>query len=481
MLARRVGADGRTRAYLNGRAVARRGAARRRRRAARLLRPARAPQADARRGAAARSSTGSAARARAAERLRALRRDARSSARARVAAGGAARARRAARARARPARVRARRDRLAGAGCSRARAAARQRASGCASSTRCAAPRRPGAEALAPDGDGGDERSRAPRSCSRTRPRSWTRSAGVDPALDALAERARALAIESQDLAGELRGYCERRACEERGRCARRSRASKSASRRSSVCMRKHGGSIERCSSTRERRARPPRASWPAPRSRSRRAAPSCSRGARGARGACARAARRASQAPRRTSRARCASSWRRWRWATPSFEVAARRARGRSRGRRRGRVHDRAQSRRARRAAAGDRLRRRALARDARDHERRATRLRERCDARLRRGRRRHRRAYRPRGRRAAARAGRARPGALHHPSAADRLARRAALLDRQGHRRRADADVGRAARRARGGLASWCGCSAPTATTRARAGTRAELRRAA
>jgi DNA repair protein RecN (Recombination protein N) len=36
--------------------------------------------------------------------------------------------------------------------------------------------------------------------------------AGVDPALDALAERLRALIIESQDLAGELREYCERAA-----------------------------------------------------------------------------------------------------------------------------------------------------------------------------------------------------------------------------------------------------------------------------
>ncbi len=34
--------------------------------------------------------------------------------------------------------------------------------------------------------------------------------AGVDPALDALAERMRGLMLESQDLAGELRDYCER-------------------------------------------------------------------------------------------------------------------------------------------------------------------------------------------------------------------------------------------------------------------------------
>ncbi|HTU77137.1 MAG TPA: DNA repair protein RecN [Solirubrobacteraceae bacterium] len=38
--------------------------------------------------------------------------------------------------------------------------------------------------------------------------------AGIDPALDELAERMRALAIESEDLAGELRGYCERAASE---------------------------------------------------------------------------------------------------------------------------------------------------------------------------------------------------------------------------------------------------------------------------
>jgi DNA repair protein RecN (Recombination protein N) len=36
--------------------------------------------------------------------------------------------------------------------------------------------------------------------------------AGVDPALDALGERMRALVIEQQDLAGELRDYCERAA-----------------------------------------------------------------------------------------------------------------------------------------------------------------------------------------------------------------------------------------------------------------------------
>ena len=41
--------------------------------------------------------------------------------------------------------------------------------------------------------------------------------AGVDPQLDTLAERARALAIEAGDLAGELRGYCERLEAEAAG------------------------------------------------------------------------------------------------------------------------------------------------------------------------------------------------------------------------------------------------------------------------
>ena len=76
--------------------------------------------------------------------------------------------------------------------------------------------------------------------------------------------------------------------------------------------------------------------------------------------------------------------------------------------------------------------------------------------DARVRRGRRRHRRADRPGGRRAAARSRRRPPGHLHHPPAADRLARRSPLHDRQGHVGRHRADDGHAARaRRRGGRA--------------------------
>ena len=125
----------------------------------------------------------------------------------------------------------------------------------------------------------------------------------------------------------------------------------------------------------------------------------------------------------------------------------------------------------RARRAAARDRLGRRALARDAGADGRR--RRGGRADAGLRRGRRRHRRADRAGRRRAAARARRGPPGDLHHAPAADRQPGRPALHDRQGRRR--------ARRRARPSpsssaatsSASWSGCSAPTATTPRRAAT--------
>jgi DNA repair protein RecN (Recombination protein N) len=62
-----------------------------------------------------------------------------------------------------------------------------------------------GAEALA--GDAGE----APGAVAlvATAAGSLDALAGVDPALDALAERMRGLIIESQDLAGELRDYCE--------------------------------------------------------------------------------------------------------------------------------------------------------------------------------------------------------------------------------------------------------------------------------
>src|ERR1019366_4574950 len=65
-----------------------------------------------------------------------------------------------------------------------------------------------GAEALAPDsGQSQGVAALAAEAVARLAP-----VAGVDPVLDELTERARALAIESEDLAGDLRAYCERSA-----------------------------------------------------------------------------------------------------------------------------------------------------------------------------------------------------------------------------------------------------------------------------
>ena len=122
------------------------------------------------------------------------------------------------------------------------------------------------------------------RSCSARRSRSCRRSPGVDPALDALAERtcARSL-IESRDLAGELRGYVERAdgdgasgideadaPADARGarRAARRARAPGAQARR-------HAS--PRCSSSPSGRARAATSS-PERRRRSRTRAPSSSR-----------------------------------------------------------------------------------------------------------------------------------------------------------------------------------------------------------
>ena len=123
-------------------------------------------------------------------------------ARARGVAGGAARARRRARARARPARVRAGGDRRR-----------RSRASGGGRAAR---------RARAPAPPRGAARGRARRRPRRSPPRPaapgrrpcWPRAeraldgvAGVDPELDALAERLRAVRLEAEDLAAELRRY----------------------------------------------------------------------------------------------------------------------------------------------------------------------------------------------------------------------------------------------------------------------------------
>ena len=121
----------------------------------------------------------------------------------------------------------------------------------------------------------------------------------------------------------------------------------------------------------------------------------------------------------------------------------------------------------RARGAAAGDRVGRRAVAGDARDHGRPRggrRRRRRRRDARVRRGRRRHRGPDRTRGGRAAARARRAWAGRLHHAPPAGRLDGRPALLDREGSVHRARASRPSPSCPTPRSSRSSCGCSAPT-----------------
>jgi DNA repair protein RecN (Recombination protein N) len=70
--------------------------------------------------------------------------------------------------------------------------------------------------------------------------------AGVDPRLDALAERLRALSIESDDLAGELRGYCEEPELGDSGASELTLDGIEERLAAIERLMRKHGGSIER-------------------------------------------------------------------------------------------------------------------------------------------------------------------------------------------------------------------------------------------
>jgi DNA repair protein RecN (Recombination protein N) len=69
--------------------------------------------------------------------------------------------------------------------------------------------------------------------------------AGVDPRLDALAERLRALSIESDDLAGELRGYCEEPGLGDSGAAELTLDAIEERLAAVERLIRKHGGSIE--------------------------------------------------------------------------------------------------------------------------------------------------------------------------------------------------------------------------------------------
>ena len=435
VLARRVWPDGRTRAYVCGRSATRRRPARAGPAAAGLLRPARAPQADAGRRAAG-------------DPRRSLRRRAAGAA---GADGGASTSGpggsrsacselrgvgRSPRPGAGPGRLRARGDRgrLAHRARRRSRADARARAP---APSRDPAPRRGRrrAEAIAPEvGHGGRRAGGRRRRSSSSRPPAWI------PPSAPLAERLQALRFEAEDLAGELKRLPRRH----RGRARVGWRRSRSGWRCSRAWQRKHGGSIA------EVLAHAERCRAPARRAGERRRRAGGGRGRAGRRRAeLERARRRADRAPARGRRragrrgprpagragdARCRVRGR----AAP--------AGGRLRAARRGlgRVLDRAQRRAAGRSAARGRLGRRALAGDAGAAERR------------------------PR-RRDAGRGRRARPQPLlvfdeidagigghtaravgehlrelaqraadpvHHPPAAGGGARRAALHDRQGQR---------------------------------------------
>ena len=330
-------------------------------------------------------------------------------------------------------------------------------------------------------GDRARRRAAAPPSCSPAAAPSSSPRPTIDPRWRALSERLQALRYEAEDLGGELRRYALERID---GGAAGGQRLEQVEERLALFArlQRKHGGSIaevlahaERCRARRERaRARRRRAR--AGRGRARRGA----RRARRARGAsCASAAREAAPELARP----CARGWRSWRCPTPSFEVELRHRAGRLRSARgrHGRADDRRQPGRARRAAARDRLRRRALAGDARAAERRPRRVGRRARtepaARVRRDRRRHRRPHRARRRRAPARARRGPPGALHHPPAAGRGARRPPLHDRQGHRRRCPATTTVTELGGDASSASSCGCSAPARATAPPSSTPAQL----
>ena len=183
--------------------------------------------------------------------------------------------------------------------------------------------------------------------------------AGVDPRLDALAERMRTLEIEAGDLAAELRDYCERSVAEPSedmtGPLAGRELSLDALEERLAAIerlARKHGGSVSAVLEYAEHARRRAASSWPAPRRRWRSAGGARRGASRARRSASVRCARRvAAAAPRlaRGVREQLAALA----MGEASFDVAVRDGQPGPARRRRGRVPDRAQPRRAGRAAA--------------------------------------------------------------------------------------------------------------------------------
>ena len=391
-----------------------------RRPAGRLLRPARAPAADARLGAA-----------RPARRL--LRPRPAGAARS---AGGRPRARAGARAASWPSCASAPARATATSTCSRSRSRRSRRsspprrsarrspasASACARWTACWPPRAAGRRRSRPS----TRRRRRGRSCWPSAS-SWPAAVqGVDPQLDELAGRLAALRIEAEDLGGELRRYADSLEAEP-GRLQEVEERLEQYDR----LERKHGGSVaavlehaERCRAERERLEQAEVATERAEAELATRA------GRAGRAGGASWAPRAREAAPRLAERVREELAALAMEDASFEVRLEPREEIGPS-GAERAELMLAPNPGRAGGADPRGGLGRRAVAGDAGADDRgRHGRV---AHARVRRGRRRRGRPDRAGGGRAAAGARRVAPGALHHPPAADRGAGERPLPDRE------------------------------------------------
>ena len=304
---------------------------------------------------------------------------------------------------------------------------------------RAAAPRRGpargGGRAPTPAWPGPRRTAAAPR-------RRWRRpkpllqgAAGVDPALDALAERVAALAVELGDVGSELRDYAEGLEADPAALLAIEERLEAI-----DRLERKHGGSVESVLAHAERcREEIARLEGAEERGAEAEAALAAAEARR------ARAGREAQRRPRERRRRRCeervAAELERLSMAGATLEVVLEPhpdgfgAAGRETVELRVAPNPGIEPAPLRDAASGGELSRVMLALSGLGQAG------QRRDAGLRRDRRRDRRQHRPRRRRAAAGAGPGPAGPLHHPPAAGRLARRRPLPAREGRRRRAGA----------------------------------------
>ncbi len=275
-------------------------------------------------------------------------------------------------------------------------------------------------------GDRAGGRARARRRCW-PRPSGWrTGWPGADAELDALAERMRGLRIEAEDLGAELRRYLE-------GLDADPERLHVVEERLDAYdrLKRKHGGTVEavlehaeRCRADRDRlengEVALEQAQAALDAAVAERRGDSPKKLTRPRRKAAPKLAKRVLEERRRLA----------MEGASFSVELEPREEIGPS-GAERVEFMLAPNSGRRRRPRARERVGRRALTRDARADDRRGRgRV---LDAGVRRGRLRRGRPDGARRRRAAAGAGRRAPGALHHPPAPDRRARRAPLQDRE------------------------------------------------